>query len=280
MTNLLEYKIDLIAKALGVYEIVEAVSVMRRQHINDDGSITDVVDYYPAWRGAYGKFKLIHEYMNHDWQRERFAKYAGIAVESIPLYEGDQSLIRKPNRPHAKEVELATSIKLMITCGSKEDETKKQILKVLGNGRTHTSQPSIPQQPVEREPKKKEVKETAVVDEATAKKEYYNGLSEIGKGACVAKSLPEMSQLVLGNNSYHGWSKVDPITLALNGVLGEYDYPSGSSLLEAQKRVLLVNLMTDLAERLTTMGNSSFKVTNEAIMHTRSLYARGLELGQ
>lgn len=105
--SLLEYKLDLVAAHLDVYRIDEVAVVMRRQHTNpDDGRIVDVIDFYPEWNafGTYGKMKLCHEYMDEDWQRQRFEKYAGVAINDLPLYEGQQALSRRFGQAHRCEV--------------------------------------------------------------------------------------------------------------------------------------------------------------------------------
>ncbi len=104
--SLLEYKLDLVAAHLGVYRIDEVAAVMRRQHTNpDDGRIVDVIDFYPEWNafGTYGKLKLCHEYMDEDWRRQRFEKYAGVAINDLPLYESQQALSRRFGQPHRCE---------------------------------------------------------------------------------------------------------------------------------------------------------------------------------
>ncbi|RMD98321.1 MAG: hypothetical protein D6816_16400, partial [Bacteroidetes bacterium] len=65
-----------------------------------------VIDFYPPWNaaGTFGKHKLVHEYIDHDWQRARFEKFAGVAIDSLPVYEASQALKRNINRPHPCEV--------------------------------------------------------------------------------------------------------------------------------------------------------------------------------
>lgn len=105
--NLLEYKLDLIAAHLGVYRIDEVAAVMRRQHVApEDGRIVDVVDFYPEWNafGTYGKMKLCHEYMDEEWQIKRFEKYAGVTLDSLPIYDGQQALSRRFGQTHRCEM--------------------------------------------------------------------------------------------------------------------------------------------------------------------------------
>jgi hypothetical protein len=102
----LEYKLDLIAKALDVYRIETVTAVVRRQHANDDGEVVDVIDLYPEWnqQGTYGKMKVAHEYLDHDWQRQRFEKFAGVTVDQLPIYEGQQAMQRRFGMNHKCEV--------------------------------------------------------------------------------------------------------------------------------------------------------------------------------
>ena len=105
--SLLEYKLDLVASHLGVYKIEEVTAVMRRQHTNpDDGRLVDVVDFYPAWnsQGTYGKMKLCHEYLDEEWQKARFEKYAGLSIDDLPIYDGQTALVRRFGQPHRCEV--------------------------------------------------------------------------------------------------------------------------------------------------------------------------------
>ena len=105
--TLLEYKIDLIAKHLGVYRIDDVSTVMRRQHISpDDGRIVDVVDFYPPWNqyGTYGKMKICHEYLDEDWQKARFQKFSGFSVEQLPVYDGQTALVRRFGQEHRCEI--------------------------------------------------------------------------------------------------------------------------------------------------------------------------------
>lgn len=107
MTGLLEYKLDLIARALDVYRVETVTAVVRRQHTSEEtGEVVDVIDLYPAWNewGTYGKMKVAHEYLDHDWQRQRFEKFTGVKVDDLPIYEGQQAMTRRFGRKHKCEV--------------------------------------------------------------------------------------------------------------------------------------------------------------------------------
>lgn len=106
--SLLEYKLDLVARQLNAYVIEDVATVMRRQFTREDGVAVDVVDFYPPWNdsGTFGKHKIAHEYMDTDWQRERFARYAGMQVDALPVYESGTALKRNAVNPHRCEVAI------------------------------------------------------------------------------------------------------------------------------------------------------------------------------
>lgn len=145
-TNLLEYKMDLIAEHLGVYRIEEVAAVMRRQHTNpDDGRIVDVVDFYPAWNayGTYGKMKICHEYLDEEWQKARFEKYSGFSVEQLPVYDAQTALVRRFGQEHRCEIPVAP-FRLMIQ--PRQDENgnwaKTLILKYLVSPKARQAGPA------------------------------------------------------------------------------------------------------------------------------------------
>lgn len=154
--SLLEYKLDLVAAHLGVYRIDEVAAVMRRQHIApEDGRIVDVVDFYPEWNsfGTYGKMKLCHEYLDEDWQRQRFEKYAGVALESLPIYEGQTALVRRFGQPHRCETAVQP-FRLMVQPRTDDNgnNAKTLILRYLTSpkarqGRVTQPQPTAVAQP-------------------------------------------------------------------------------------------------------------------------------------
>jgi len=104
--SLLEYKLDLVATHLGVYKIEEVAAVIRRQFTRTDGERAETIDFYPPWnaQGTFGKLKICHEYMDSDWQRQRFEKYAGVKIADLPIYEAQQALRRQFSRPSPHEV--------------------------------------------------------------------------------------------------------------------------------------------------------------------------------
>jgi hypothetical protein len=119
--------------------------VVRRQHTSEDtGETVDVIDLYPGWNdyGTYGKMKVAHEYLDHDWQRERFEKFSGISVDQLPIYEGQQAMQRRFGMTHKCEVAVRP---FCLMLQPRKDENgnydKTLILKYLPAGRA--------QQPVE-----------------------------------------------------------------------------------------------------------------------------------
>ncbi len=108
MDNLIEYKMDLIAEALGAYRIEEVASVVRRHYTRSDGEEAELIDFYPPWSpsGSFGVYKVASEYMDDAWQRERFEKYAGVKIADLPAFEGQQAMQRRFGRPHRCEVEV------------------------------------------------------------------------------------------------------------------------------------------------------------------------------
>lgn len=157
MTGLLEYKLDLIAKALDVYRIETVTAVVRRQHTSEEtGEVVDVIDLYPAWNewGSWGKMKVAHEYLDHDWQRQRFEKFAGVSVDELPIYEGQQAMQRRFGITHKCEVAVRP-FRLMLQPRKDENGNydKTLILRYLPADRTASvGSVTADQQPVVTEP--------------------------------------------------------------------------------------------------------------------------------
>ena len=154
--KLLEYKLDLIAAHLGVYKIEDVATVMRRQHVNpDDGRIVDVIDFYPEWNayGTYGKLKVCHEYIDEEWQRQRFEKYAGVVIDDLPLYEGQQALSRRFGQVHRCEVAVRP-FRLMVQPRKDENGNydKTLILRYLVSPKARQAQPPQPPQTAVAQP--------------------------------------------------------------------------------------------------------------------------------
>ena len=154
--SLLEYKLDLVAAHLGVYRIDEVAAVMRRQHVApEDGRIVDVIDFYPEWNafGTYGKMKLCHEYLDEEWQVKRFEKYAGVTLDSLPIYDGQTALVRRFGQTHRCETAVRP-FRLMVQPRTDDNgnNAKTLILRYLASpkarqGRMAQPQPTAVTQP-------------------------------------------------------------------------------------------------------------------------------------
>ena len=162
--NLLEYKLDLIAAALNVYKIEDVETVIRRQHVRpDDGRIVDVIDFYPAWNafGTFGKMKICHEYLDDDWQRQRFEKYAGVVVDDLPVYDGQTALVRRFGQTHRCETAVRP-FRLMVQPRTDDNgnNAKTLILRYLTSPKARQGQPAPPPSsptPAPQPPAKKEL---------------------------------------------------------------------------------------------------------------------------
>lgn len=143
--SLLEYKLDLIAEALGAYKIESVASVIRRTFTRRDGEDADVVDLYPPWNaaGTYGFMKVATEYMDHDWQKKRFEKYAGVSFDSLPVFEAKQADQRIYGRPSKHEVQVRP-FRLMLKPRPVENgpDEKTLILRYLLAGQVASQQPA------------------------------------------------------------------------------------------------------------------------------------------
>lgn len=158
MDNLLEYKLDLIADALGAYKIEDVATVVFRHYTRSDGEEAQLIDFYPPWSpsGGYGVYKVASEYMDEDWQRERFEKYAGVKIADLPSFEGQQAMQRRHGRPHRCEVEVGP-FRLMVKPQKNDDgkDGKTLILRYLSSPEARrrpaqnqpTAQPASPARP-------------------------------------------------------------------------------------------------------------------------------------
>jgi hypothetical protein len=73
--------------------IEEIGFVVRRSKANADGTETPVVDLYPAG----GNFRLLGKYLNNAADIQAFETSCGLALDALPLYEGDNSIERGKN---------------------------------------------------------------------------------------------------------------------------------------------------------------------------------------
>lgn len=115
MDQLLHEKLDLIAAALDAYRVDAVGAVLRRQWIGEDGEERNAVDFYPVWnsQGTYGSKRLLVEYMDHDWQRERFNKFTGLNFNTLPIEFRETAVSRRFGHTHTCEVEVTNGVKIM-----------------------------------------------------------------------------------------------------------------------------------------------------------------------
>ena len=75
-------------------EHVEEIGFMvRRSKANADGTETPVVDIYPS----RGNFRLLGKYLNNEADIQAFETACSVNLNSMPLYEGDNSIERGKN---------------------------------------------------------------------------------------------------------------------------------------------------------------------------------------
>jgi hypothetical protein len=94
VTSLLLAGFSVDAPGLEEGEHVEEIGfVVRRSKANADGTETPVVDLYPAG----GNFRLLGKYLNNAADIQACEVACGVALNSLPLYEGDNSVERGKN---------------------------------------------------------------------------------------------------------------------------------------------------------------------------------------
>lgn len=94
VTSLLQAGFSVDAPGLEDGEHAEEIGfVVRRSKANADGSETPVVDLYPA----RGNFRLLARYLNSAADIQAFEAACGVGLNSLPLYEGDNSIERSKN---------------------------------------------------------------------------------------------------------------------------------------------------------------------------------------
>jgi hypothetical protein len=94
VTSLLQAGFSVDAPGLEDGEHVEEIGfVVRRTKANADGTETPVVDLYPA----RGNFRLLGKYLNNEADIQAFEVACSLNLNSLPLYEGDNSVERGKN---------------------------------------------------------------------------------------------------------------------------------------------------------------------------------------
>jgi hypothetical protein len=111
------------------------ITVVRREHIDDNGRVTPVIDMYPAWKGDYGQFRFTGVYLNTDEDIAQFEAYSGLRLDSIPLYASQVPLQRKAVRAHPMETKCRPFIAHKRVTGEKEiDGVTQKVWKFTGYG--------------------------------------------------------------------------------------------------------------------------------------------------
>ena len=101
VTSLLQAGFSVDAPGLEDGEHVEEIGfVVRRTKANADGTETPVVDIYPS----RGNFRLLGKYLNNEADIQAFETACGVNLNSLPLYEGDNSIERSKNAKMDKYV--------------------------------------------------------------------------------------------------------------------------------------------------------------------------------
>jgi hypothetical protein len=91
VTSLLQAGFTVDVPGLEEGEHVEEIGfVVRRSKANADGTETPVVDIYPS----RGNFRLLGKYLNNEADIQTFEAACGVRLNSLPLYEGDNSIER------------------------------------------------------------------------------------------------------------------------------------------------------------------------------------------
>jgi hypothetical protein len=133
-------------------ETVEEIGhVVRREKANDDGTATPVVDLYPA----RGNFRILGLYLNSPDDIKTFESACGLRLESLMLYEADNTIERGKNPKLEKYVRtLAKSAKVVWKQNPKweGDEDKKHPKRIFV--RWEGVQPSNAAQPEKQEIKR------------------------------------------------------------------------------------------------------------------------------
>lgn len=155
--NLLHEKMDLIADKLGAYKIETIGAVIRRRYTRTDGVDVEAVDMYPQWNtvGTFGIMRVCVEYMDHDWQKQRFSQFSGLAYDDLPVYESETAPRRRFGTEHKYETGCQP-FRLMLLPRINEDGTNEKtlILRYLppAAGWKSTGQQAKPPQPRPAQP--------------------------------------------------------------------------------------------------------------------------------
>jgi len=117
-------------------------TVVRREHVDDKGSVTPVIDMYPTWKGDYGQFRFTGVYLNTPDDIAQFEAHAGLRLTDIPLYDSEMPLKRKTVRMNPVETKCKPFMALKRAAGEKEiDGTLQVVWKFAGYASAASSIP-------------------------------------------------------------------------------------------------------------------------------------------
>ncbi len=121
-------------------------TVVRREHVDDKGVVTPVVDFYPTWKGDYGQFRFLGVYLNTGEDIAAFESQSGLRLMDIPLYTSQVPLQRKMNRVNPCETKCRPFLARKRVTGEKEiDGVMQKVWKFSGYGVAASSAPAEPE---------------------------------------------------------------------------------------------------------------------------------------
>lgn len=123
-------------------------TVVRREHVDDKGVVTPVIDMYPTWKGDYGQFRFVGVYLNSEEDIAQFEAHSGLKVESIPLYAAQVPLQRKQARTHPNETKCKPFLALKRVTGEKEIDGVVQVVWKFAGYSTPTAVTATPTESV------------------------------------------------------------------------------------------------------------------------------------
>ena len=140
--------LTLIGAKSEAFKIETVGAVIRRQFTRTDGETAEVIDYYPQWNTTrtYGKMRVAVEYMDHDWQKARFSRYAGIEFDTLPIMESDTAPRRVSGQEHRFEIGVQPFRLMLIPQKDDEGNNSKTIIhRFLSAESTGKPQTAVPQ---------------------------------------------------------------------------------------------------------------------------------------
>lgn len=97
-------------------------TVVRRVHVDDKGTETPLLDFYPDWRGNFGQYHFCGVYLNTPEDISQFEKHSGLKLQDIPIYESQGPMKRTKGRTHRCEIRCKMPFK-----ATKSPTTQKEI---------------------------------------------------------------------------------------------------------------------------------------------------------